>query len=98
MLFRSDVAEAYQIPQGVYISNVSENSAAAAAGITAGSILTSFDGNTVTSVSDLQSLLQYYPAGSQVEVTLMVPDQSSYTEKTITITLGSADSSSASLA
>ena len=77
----SDVAEAYQIPQGVYISNVSENSAAAAAGITAGSILTSFDGNTVTSVSDLQSLLQYYPAGSQVEVTLMVPDQSSYTEK-----------------
>lgn len=94
----SDVAEAYQIPQGVYISNVSENSAAAAAGITAGSILTSFDGNTVTSVSDLQSLLQYYPAGSQVEVTLMVPDQSSYTEKTITITLGSADSSSASLA
>lgn len=94
----SDVAQAYQIPQGVYISNVSENSAAAAAGITAGSILTSFDGNTVTSVSDLQSLLQYYPAGSQVEVTLMVPDQSSYTEKTITITLGSADSSSASLA
>lgn len=94
----SDVAEAYQIPQGVYISNVSENSAAAAAGITAGSILTSFDGNTVTSVSDLQSLLQYYPAGSHVEVTLMVPDQSSYTEKTITITLGSADSSSASLA
>lgn len=77
----SDVAEAYQIPQGVYISNVSENSAAAAAGITAGSILTSFDGNTVTSVSDLQSLLQYYPAGSHVEVTLMVPDQSSYTEK-----------------
>ena len=92
----SEVSEAYQIPQGVYIGSVSDNGPAAAAGITAGSILTKFDGTSVTSVSELRDLLQYYAAGTQVDVTVMVPDQGSYSEQTVTVTLGSANTSSAS--
>lgn len=94
----SDIAQAYQIPQGVYIGSVSADSPAAAAGITAGSILTKFDGTSVSSVSELQNLLQYYAAGTQVEITVMVPDQGTYAEKTVTVTLENADSASAASA
>lgn len=94
----SDIAQAYQIPQGVYIGSVSADSPAAAAGITAGSILTKFDGTSVSSVSELQNLLQYYAAGTQAEITVMVPDQGTYAEKTVTVTLENADSASAASA
>ena len=94
----SDIAQAYQIPQGVYIGSVSADSPAPAAGITAGSILTKFDGTSVSSVSELQNLLQYYAAGTQVEITVMVPDQGTYAEKTVTVTLENADSASAASA
>ena len=34
--------------------------------------------------------MQYYAAGESVEVTLQTPDNGSYTEKTVTVTLGQA--------
>ncbi|MDD3219198.1 MAG: trypsin-like peptidase domain-containing protein [Lachnospiraceae bacterium] len=88
-----DIQQAYSIPAGVYVSEVTKGGAAEAAGITANSVITSFDGTTITDISQLQDLLQYYAEGTKVEVKLQVPDGDTYIEKTVTVTLGKAVSS-----
>ena len=85
----SDVQEKYNLPEGIYVSEVTSGSAAEKAGITSGSVITKFDGKSVTDIESLQDLLQYYKAGETVELTLQVPDSDSYKEKTVSITLGS---------
>ena len=47
-----------------------ENSAAEQAGIQKGDIITAFDGKDVSSMEDLSSKLQYYKAGTTVDVTI----------------------------
>ena len=88
-----EAAEAYGIPSGVFVSQLTEGGAAEQAGITANSIITAFDGKSVSDISELKSRLEYYKAGEEVEVTLQVPDGNGYTEKTVKVTLGKADSS-----
>lgn len=84
------INQTYGIPKGAYVSKVSDDGAAKAAGILPGDVITAFDGKTVESSSGLTELLQYYEAGESVEVTLQTPDNGSYTEKTVTVTLGQA--------
>lgn len=90
----SDVQEKYGLPEGIYVSEVTSGSAADKAGITSGSVITKFDGKSVTDIESLQDLLQYYKAGETVELTLQVPDSDSYKEKTVSITLGSKSDTS----
>ena len=90
----SDVQEKYGLPEGIYVSEVTSGSAADKAGITSGSVITKFDGKSVTDIESLQDLLQYYKAGETVELTLQVPDSDSYKEKTVSITLGSKSATS----
>ena len=52
------------------------------------SIITEFAGKSVVSIDQLVNYLQYYEPGEEVEVVLQVPDGESYTEKTVTVTLG----------
>lgn len=84
----SEVQQMYGIPQGIYISETISGGAAEAAGITPGSVLTKFDGQSVTGISQLQDMLQYYKAGETVEVTLQVQNKNAYEEKTVSLTLG----------
>lgn len=58
----------YRIPQGIYITDVSETSDAAAKGISPGDILLTFDGQRVTDSDTLKSLLYAHAAGDTVEV------------------------------
>ena len=90
----SDVQEKYNLPEGIYVSEVTSGSAAEKAGITSGSVITKFDGKSVTDIESLQDLLQYNKAGETVELTLQVPDSDSYKEKTVSITLGSKSATS----
>ena len=90
----SDVQEKYGLPEGIYVSEITSGSAADKAGITSGSVITKFDGKSVTDIESLQDLLQYYKAGETVELTLQVPDSDSYKEKTVSITLGSKSDTS----
>lgn len=90
----SDVQDKYGLPEGIYVSEVTSGSAADKAGITSGSVITKFDGKSVTDIENLQDLLQYYKAGETVELTLQVPDSDSYKEKTVSITLGSKSDTS----
>lgn len=90
----SDVQEKYNLPEGIYVSEVTSGSAAEKAGITSGSVITKFDGKSVTDIESLQDLLQYYKAGETVELTLQVPNSDSYKENTVSITLGSKSDTS----
>ena len=91
------VTEAYGIPTGVYVSDVPAGSNAEAAGLRRGDVITALDGRSVTDVSQLQTLLQYYSAGQTVTLTVQSIENNAYTEKTITTTLvASTDSSEAS--
>ena len=89
----SSIAEAYGIPQGVYVAEVEQGSAAEKAGITAGSVITKFDDTTIESMDDLKSRLEYYVAGETVDLVVKIADNGSYVEKTLTITLDKADTS-----
>ena len=68
----SDVQEKYNLPEGIYVSEVTSGSAAEKAGITSGSVITKFDGKSVTDIESLQDLLQYYKAGETVELTVSI--------------------------
>ena len=84
----SDVSETYDMPKGVYVAQVLENSAAESAGLLKGDIITAFDGDTISSMSQLQGILEYYAAGSNVELTIMRHEAGSYQEQKVTVTLG----------
>lgn len=87
----SSVSETYGIPSGVRIESVVEGGPADEAGVKKGDILTGFDGRTVTNASGLKEILSYYAAGETVEITVERADDGEYVEKTLTLTLGSAD-------
>lgn len=89
----SSIAEAYGIPQGVYVAEIEQGSAAEKAGITAGSVITKFDDTTIESMDDLKSCLEYYAAGETVDLVVKIADNGSYVEKTLTITLDKVDTS-----
>ena len=86
----SQVTEMYGIPEGVYVAEVTEGSAAEKAGIKQGYIITEFDGESVKSTSDLKNMLQYYKAGEKVEMKVQVSDGGGYKEQTVTVTLDQA--------
>ena len=86
----SEASQMYGMPTGVAVSAVVEGGPAAQAGMLAGDIITGFDGRTITGMSQLQDVLQYYASGETVEVTVQRTDQGEYKEQTVSVTLGSA--------
>lgn len=80
-------AQAYGIPAGVYVAEATDGGAAQKAGIRQGDIITKFDGQTVTSVSEIKSLLQYYKAGETVDVVVERMSNDGYAEVTLSVTL-----------
>ena len=86
----SDVANMYGMPQGVYITQVYEGTAADEAGMFNGDIIISFEGSTVGSMEDLQGYLEYYEVGESVEVTVMRASGGNYLEVKLTVVLGEA--------
>ena len=82
-------AQMYNMPTGVYVKEVISGGGAESAGITKGSIITGFDGSSISGMSALQNQLEYYKAGEQVKVTVQVPDKNGeYKEEEVTVTLG----------
>lgn len=84
----SEISDSFGMPEGLYITMVTENSAAAQAGIRKGDVLTKFDGRKITSLEGLSDAMKYYAAGTQVEVTLQKNDNGEWKEETVTVTLG----------
>ena len=85
----SDSSQMYNMPTGVYVSNVISGGGAKNAGITKGCVITKLEGTTVDSMSALKEELQYYKVGEKVKVTIQVPNSNgSYKERTVKVTLG----------
>ena len=84
----SEVSEAYGVPEGVLVRDVTEGGVADKAGIEAKSIITKFAGKVVTTKEQLVDFLSYYEPGEDVELTIEVPDGKGYKEETVTVTLG----------
>lgn len=82
------VSEAYNMPVGIYVAKVTSGSAAEKAGIRLGDIITDFDGRTVETMEALQERLQYYKAGTTVDITLQRVEGGQWVETVISVTLG----------
>ncbi|MCR5773725.1 MAG: trypsin-like peptidase domain-containing protein [Lachnospiraceae bacterium] len=83
-----EVSKTYDIPEGIYIAQVDPESAAAKAGLVRGDVIIKFDGQAVDSMEDLKELMQYYPAGTTVDITIKTESDDGYTEKEVSVTLG----------
>lgn len=88
-----DINESYSsalgIPSGIYVSQVVSESPAEKAGISAGDVITKFEGNNVSTMSGLKEKLALKKANTKVKITFKRANQSgTYEEKTVTVTLG----------
>ncbi len=83
------VSEAYSLPTGVFVTKVYRGSAAEAAGIQRGDIITKFEGHDIESMNEIKELLQYREAGTEVKVVICRADNGSYVEHELSVTLGS---------
>lgn len=86
-----DVSAQYAMPAGAYVYETTKNGPADKAGIQASDVITKFDGQSVTSMSALQSIMEYYKAGEKVKVMISYRDGREYKEKEVTVTLGKQD-------
>lgn len=83
-----EMASLYGIPEGIYVTEVSEDSPAQDAGIQRGDVITKFEGSSVTTMDQLRDQLQYYAAGETVTITISQAHDGVYEEQDVEVTLG----------
>ena len=83
-----DIAEMFNWPVGVYISEAIEGGAAKNAGILNGDIITGINDIEITSTTQLIEKVTSYRAGTEVTVKLMRKQDDEYKEMDIEVTLG----------
>ena len=83
----SATAEAYGMVEGVYVYKIVEGSAAANSELQEKDIIVKFDDQSVTSLDDMQELLNRYAAGETINLTVKRPYGSNYEDVTVSITL-----------
>lgn len=86
-----EMHEVYNMPYGIFVSEVVQGSAAEKAGLLSGDVIVKFDGTKISSYEELQNQLQYYSAGETIELVVQRTTNGAYTEQTVSITLGSRD-------
>lgn len=86
----AEYSEIYGMPQGVYVSSVTEGTGAAQAGLVKGDIITGLNDEEIKSMEELKNELSYYAVGTTVELTIMQGSPTGYQAKTVQVTLGGA--------
>src|SRR5690606_19831672 len=69
-----DLAQAFGVKgetEGVVITQVLKDSAAAAAGLKAGDVVTAIDGKRITSAAQLRSKVGLSPVGEKIKLTIL---------------------------
>ena len=84
----SNTAETYGMPVGIYITKIYEGSPAAKSELMVGDFLVAFDGTKISTMDELQDALKYYPAGSEVTLTVQRANRGVYEDVEISIVLG----------
>ena len=87
----SDMAELYNMPEGVCFTAVAPGSPAEEAGAMKGDVLTEVDGRSITDSSALMKEMTYYKSGETIEMKVLRADNGEYKEVTLTVTLGTKD-------
>lgn len=84
----TEAIEMYNMPTGVFVRSVEDDSPAQEAGICKGDIIVKFDGQKVSDGDDLLDKLQYYKSGEKIEAVIARATNGEYEENTIELTLG----------
>lgn len=85
----ADSSEMYNMPTGVYVSEVIAGGGAKKAGITKGSVITGINGTSIDGTQALKEQLQYYRAGETVKITVAIPEKNGeYSKSDVEVTLG----------
>lgn len=84
-----DSSEMYNMPTGVYVSEVIAGGGAKKVGITKGSVITGINGTSIDGMQALKEQLQYYRAGETVKITVATPEKNGeYAKRDVEVTLG----------
>lgn len=81
----------YDMPMGVYVSQVVQGSPAEESGIKKGDVIRGVNGQSVSSMTALQSVLAAYKPGDKVTVTVAVAALN-YEDRELKVTLGARES------
>ena len=88
----SQTAESFDMPKGVYIFKILEDTGANNSELQERDIVTKLDGQGIATTADLKSLLSKYRIGEEVTLTVMRQDGSGkYNEVQVHVTLGKAN-------
>lgn len=85
-------AVAYNVPYGVYVSEIAKGGAADKAGIKENDVITAINKMEVTTIESLQGKVNSYRKGTKIEVTLQRSNNGKYEEKKVTVTLQGKES------
>ena len=75
------------MPEGAFVYEVEEDSAADKAGIRKGDIITKFDGESVTGSTDLIEKISYYGVGETVTIEVQTANNGGYESREAEVTL-----------
>ncbi|XKS12232.1 S1C family serine protease [Clostridium ljungdahlii] len=79
----SQLSQAYNVPEGVYVAEVQEFSAAERCGLKVGDVIQKFDGKSVKSISEINDIKATHKSGDTVEVVV----NRNGSKKTLNLTL-----------
>ena len=82
-------SEYYDMPKGIYIKSIVEDSGADKADLSVGNIITEIDGKKINSFADMSEILENKRAKEKVEIKVKYIDGREYKEKTVKVTLSS---------
>jgi serine protease Do len=85
-----DMSQVYGMPVGVYVYSVISGSGAESAGLRQGDIITAMDGQTVSTMEELQALLKSYEAGDTVTLTVERIQNNGYEASDVSVELSGA--------
>jgi serine protease Do len=84
----SSYSQSFNMPVGIYVGEIADDSAAAKAGIVIGDIIVAVNNTKVESLTELQEALNYTKAGSGGTITIKSLVNGTYEEKVLDITFG----------
>lgn len=85
----SQISQMYGMPNGIFVYRITDNGAAAASDLKEKDIITKLDGQSVTNMEQLQSMLSSYESGETVTLTVQSLTNGTYQEHDVQVTLGS---------
>ena len=83
-----EISELQDIPIGVYVAGVEQDSPAMNSGIQAGDIITEINGKEITSVEEIQEMLLKFSRDQVIRVIVMRQGREGYKEIECSVTLG----------